>query len=371
MVTALGANVQQNWQRLLQGETGLQFRQPFPTLPVVPLGMVGKHPAQPLELLSAALNEAIADAGLNPPLPDCGIVIGSSRSFQGKLEQQAHTWLSQGKPPDGKQWLASLPSIPALWTAQQVGAKGFVLAPMAACATGLTALFQGYELIRTGQYERVIVGAVEAPITPLTLTGFRQMKALATHGCYPFDAAREGLVLAEGATILVLEAADAWKQRESTQVYGSVLGGGLRADAHHVSAPDPNQQGSQLALEACLKHSDLTPADVGYVHAHGTGTQLNDIHEAKLVARRLPHLPAISSTKGATGHPLGASGALGAAFSLLALRHQMLPPNVGLQTSPIYPHVIAQATPHRFHTALCFSFGFGGQNAVLALGRWP
>jgi 3-oxoacyl-[acyl-carrier-protein] synthase II len=366
LVTALGQNRPTTWQRLLAGQSGLQLRQPFPNLPVVPLGMVGKHPAKLTDLLTTAIDEAMADAGLVPPLPDCGVVVGSSRSFQGEWERQANDWLAQKQVPDGEQWLASMPAMVSQWAARQIGATGVVLAPMAACATGSTALFQAWNLIRSGQCDLVIAGAVEAPITPLTLTGFRQMKALAPTGCYPFDDRREGLVLAEGAAIFVLESAESWQQRGGTRPYGTILGGGLRADAHHMNAPNPDLRGSQSGLMACLQHSGINRAAVGYIHAHGTGTVLNDSHEAQLVTNLFPHLPLMSSTKGATGHTLGASGALGAAFCLLALQQQVLPPNVGLGEDPIYPALVQQATLHPLEVALAFSFGFGGQNAVLA-----
>lgn len=331
--------------------------------------MVGWHPASLNDLLSQAVSEALGDAGLTPPLPDCGVVIGSSRSFQSQWEEAGRTQRHEKFSSADAFWLSTLPHMGAITTARQVGATGIVLAPMAACATGLTAIFQGSELIRRGQCSQVIVGAAETPITPLTLAGFNQMGALAPNGCYPFDAAREGLVLGEGAAVMVLESEAALAQRAGVEPYGRILGTGLSADAYHRTAPDPAQGGSQLALAACLRHSRLKPEDIGYIHAHGTATQLNDAHETKLITRNFSTLPLASSTKGATGHTLGASGAIGAALTLLALRHQRLPPNVGWRQDSIYPALATTAMALKFDTALCFSFGFGGQNAVLALGR--
>jgi 3-oxoacyl-[acyl-carrier-protein] synthase II len=369
LVTALGCSTTMTWQRLIQGESGINLRQPFPNLPVVPLGMVGKYPAQVRDLLRPAVAAAIADAGLNLPMADCGVVLGSSRSFQGAWEQFSQAWYSQAAAPGENAWLSSLPHMVAITAARQIGSTGPVLAPMAACATGLLAIFQGYELIRRGQCDRVLVGAVEAPITPLTLTGFQRMGALATTGCYPFSCDREGLVLGEGAAILVLESSASLHQRSGGEPYGRLLGAGFKADAYHITAPDPQGTGSRLALETCLRQSGLTPNQVDYIHAHGTGTPLNDAHEISLISQALPHLPAVSSTKGATGHTLGASGALGVAFCLLALRHQQLPPNGGLAGTPIYPALVQKTRSAQITTALCFSFGFGGQNGVLALGQ--
>ncbi|ASC73617.1 3-oxoacyl-[acyl-carrier-protein] synthase 2 [Halomicronema hongdechloris C2206] len=188
---------------------------------------------------------------------------------------------------------------------------------MAACATGLWCLAHGYEWIRTGRCDRILAGAVEAPITPLTLAGFEKMGALAQHGCYPFDSQRQGLVLGEGAAMLVLESAEV-AQRRQAPIYGQLLGVGITADGYHVSAPDPAQRSRHTALATCLQRSQLCPDQVDWIHAHGTSTRLNDQTEAQLLQQCFPHRPAITSTKGATGHTLGASGAIGVALSLLA-----------------------------------------------------
>jgi 3-oxoacyl-[acyl-carrier-protein] synthase II len=236
---------------------------------------------------------------------------------------------------------------------------------MAACATGLWSIAQGFELIRTGQYERVLAGAVEAPITPLTLAGFAQMGALAKTGAYPFDRHREGLVLGEGGAILVLEASTLAAQRGAT-VYGRILGAGLTADGYHVSKPEPGGRAAIAAVKQCLQRSQLDAAEIGYIHAHGTATALNDRNEAHLIQALFPQDVPVSSTKGATGHTIGASGAIGAAFCLMALKHQVLPPCVGLKQPDFALNFVTQPLPSASQTALCLSFGFGGQNAAIA-----
>lgn len=318
-----------------------------------------------------AVQEALADAQWLDPDRHCGVVIGSSRSFQGQWETLAQDRLTPDHLSPPLDWINTLPAMASMAVARQIGTTGPVLAPMAACATGLVAIFQGAELIRQGQCQRVIVGAGENPITPLTLVGFERLGALATTGCHPFSTQRQGLVLGSGAAILVLESAQSLAQRPHVTPYGCILGAGLNADAYHVTAPDPNQGGSHLALHQCLHRSGLRAEDIHYVHAHGTGTVLNDSHEATLIQHNLPHLPPMSSTKGATGHTLGASGALGAVLCLLALRYQALPPNVGLLGDPIYPNLVTHSRSAPLGTALCMSFGFGGQNVVLALGEPP
>ncbi|MBD0335706.1 MAG: beta-ketoacyl-ACP synthase [Cyanobacteria bacterium Co-bin13] len=367
LTSALGLDAAGNWSRLLLGETAIALRQPFAELPVMPLALIGKYPARLQDLLDLAVEEALQDSQISLPQPDCGVVIGSSRSHQATWEKLAAE-LRHRQLPAAAEWLASLPHMAATNTAHRLGSLGPVQAPMAACATGLWAIFQGWELIRRGMCDRVLVGAVEAPITPLGLAGFERMGALAQQGCYPFDRRREGLVLGEGAAVLMLESA-AVAQARGARSYGKILGMGLTADGHHLSAPDPQRQSSEAALRSCLRQADLLPSEVGYLHAHGTSTRLNDSHEAALIQQVFTADVAVSSTKGATGHTLGASGAIGAVFCLLALHNQVLPPCVGL-AEPAFPlNFVRQARPQATQVALCLSFGFGGQNAVLALGH--
>ncbi|MCS6813598.1 MAG: beta-ketoacyl-ACP synthase [Cyanobacteria bacterium] len=363
LISALGC-LEATWQRLLAKESAIKMQQPFPELPPYPLALVDAAPSSSLGLLHQALTHALKDANLQPPLPDCGVVVGSSRSQQHQWE----TLLRTGTLIDGEVWLSTLPHTPAIATAQHLQTNAAVLAPMAACATGLWAIAQGYELLRQGQHQQVVVGAVETPITPLTLAGFARMGALATTGCYPFDRHRQGLVLGEAAVVFVLEQAATARQR-SAPIYGQILGAGLTADGYHVSAPDPNNQAAIAAIHQCLHHSHLSPDDIDFIHAHGTATQLNDRNEARLIQAIFPDGIPVSSTKGATGHTLGASGALGVALCLLALRDQILPPCVGLTTPDVALNVLTTAQPAHVCHLLCLSFGFGGQNAVLALGK--
>jgi 3-oxoacyl-[acyl-carrier-protein] synthase II len=240
---------------------------------------------------------------------------------------------------------------------------------MAACATGIWAIAQAAYLVETGQCQQALAGAVETPITPLTLAGFKQMGALARTGAYPFDRHREGLVLGEGAAVLVLESAELARQR-AAKIYGQVFGFGLTCDAYHAIAPEPGARSAIAAVKQCLDRSNLVPADIDYIHAHGTATQLNDRHEAQLIQYLFPQGVPVSSTKGATGHTLGASGAMGAAFCLMALQHQLLPPCVGLQAPEFDLDLVTAPRSGEIQQVLCFSFGFGGQNAVLALGKF-
>ncbi len=349
------------WQALLRGRSGIGFAKPFPALPPGPLAMIGTQPISVLSLTKDLLHMALADAKLAGPLPDCGVVIGSSRSCQGDWE----TWLSEGKSPED--WLAHLPNGPAQCVAQLIQTESFVFSPMAACATGLWAIAQGADQIRLGLCDRVIVGAVEAPITPLTLSGFSQMGALAEMGAYPFDQRRDGFVLGEGGAILVLEREDVAVAR-GAKVYGRILGAGFTADAFHRNAPDPEGKTIRAAVRVALDQSKLGAGEIDYIHAHGTGTALNDQTEARLIGECFPHRPWVSSTKGATGHTLGASGALGVAFSLLALQWQTVPPNVGMREPAFELNIPIALRAAHLRRALCLGLGFGGQNGAIVVG---
>lgn len=368
LVSALGATTQSTWQNLISGQSGLAMHQPFLEVPALELGLIQSHPATWQTLMRKAVLEAIADAQLDLTLGSIGVVMGSSRGNQHWMEAMA----SDRAPRED--WLSAYSQSPSQWVAQLLSIQGPILSPRAACATGLWAIAQGAELIRSGQCQVVIAGAVEAPITPLTIAGFQKMGALSNRGAHPFDQDRSGFVLAEGAAIFILESPSHAQQRHQA-IYGEVLGFGATDDAVHISAPSGDRKAAIQAVQQCLQNSHLTPDQVGAIHAHGTGTRLNDAAEADIIKTVFTHQPWVTSTKGATGHSLGASGALGVAFSLLALRSQLLPPCTGLNLlDPAFclnvsHHTVDYTLLHPLQAMLCFSFGFGGQNAVLGLSH--
>ncbi|WP_414516280.1 beta-ketoacyl-ACP synthase [Nostoc sp. PCC 9305] len=370
LVSALGGSLENSWQNLIAGKSGIRLHQPFPQLAPIPLGLIAQQPSELTMLTQMVVASALQDSGLVAPLADCAVVIGSSRSHQASWEMLARQMYNANNFPVSSfgNWLDILPHMNAIAAARQIGASGIVLAPMAACATGIWSIAQAAMLIQTGQCQQAIAGAVEAPITPLTLAGFQQMGALAKTGAYPFDLHREGLVLGEGAAVFVLESAEFAKQRQA-KVYGEILGFGLTNDAYHSNSPEPEGKSAIAAIKQCLERSCLLPTDIDYIHAHGTATQLNDQMESIVIQRMFPQGVAVSSTKGSTGHTLGASGALGVAFSLMALRHQILPPCVGLQQPEFDLDIVTAARLSRIRQVLCLSFGFGGQNAAIALAR--
>jgi len=370
LLTAFGTR-ESTWKHLLAGQTAIQLKQPYSELPAKPLALVYNTPIALESLTQTVTQAALEDAGLSPPLIDCGVVVGSSRGNQAKWEQFAQQqWAAtrstrQLLNEHLQTWLHTLPNTAAVQTAQIIQTQAPVLSPMAACATGIWSIAQGVELIRTGQCDRVLAGAVEAPITPLTLAGFERMGALAPTGAFPFDRDREGMVLGEGGAVLVLETAALAQQRQA-KMYGRILGAGLSADGFHVSAPEIGSQAAIAAVKQCLSRSQLTATDIDFIHTHGTATQLNDRNEAHLIQHLLPNA-AVLATKGATGHTIGASGAIGVAFSLLALQQQLLPSCVGLRQPAFELDFVRTTRPTPVNVALCLSFGFGGQNGAIAL----
>ena len=376
VVTGIGLRsclgcLKDTWHNLLLGKSGIQLQQPFLELPPYPLGLINQKKILQDERVSFSLltktvvADALKDAKLDIPLSNCGVVIGSSRGCQAIWENQ----LSGLLPGQKITWLETLPHQGAVITARLLQTQAPVLSPMAACATGIHAIARGYELIQNGECDRVIVGAIETPITRLTLAAFDKMGALAKTGCYPFDVKREGLVLGEGGAVLVLETAQLAQSR-GAKIYGRVSGFSLTCDASHISAPELKGTSSAIAIKQCLERSHLAAEEIDYIHVHGTSTKLNDSHEAKLINYLFSHPVAVSSTKGVTGHTLGASGALGAAFCLMALKHGYLPPCVGLKEPEFELNFVTKSYSAKIHNALCLSFGFGGQNAVVALSKF-
>jgi 3-oxoacyl-[acyl-carrier-protein] synthase II len=234
------------------------------------------------------------------------------------------------------------------------------------------------DLLRSGACDVVISGGTEAGVTPLSIAAFGQMHALSGRvddpaaASRPFDVDRDGFVAAEAAGILILErAADA--AARGAKVRGRLIGYGASADAHHITAPDPDGVGVGLAIQAALDDAGIGPSEVGHINAHGTSTPLNDVAESRVIRRIFGEdAPPVTSTKGVTGHSLGAAGAIEAAFSILTIAHGLLPPTANLDAQdPEIDLDIVSNEPRKADTEVVMSnsFGFGGQNGVLVLAR--
>jgi 3-oxoacyl-[acyl-carrier-protein] synthase II len=367
--SALG-NLETSWKRLLAGETGISKQQVFSELPAFPVALLGTQPQQLNELTAKLATEVLADAGWQLPVLECPVIIGSSRAYQPQWEQFARYGVELLESKLGeKSILGYLPHMPAIGVARIIGSNGAVLAPMAACATGIWSIERGYQMILNGA-DRALVGAVEAPISPLTVVGFQQMGAMATDGCYPFDRQRQGLVLGEGGALFALEERSIAEAR-GAKIYGQILGCGLTNDASHAWGVGGGA--GEVAVKQCLERigqrsiAKRLSTRIDHIHLHGTGTQLNDQYEAALVKQFFPGVP-VTGNKGAVGHTLGAAAAISVALAFQSLRYQTLPPTVGCQDLEFELSLVRQATTYDLENIMCWSFGFGGQNAVLAVG---
>jgi 3-oxoacyl-[acyl-carrier-protein] synthase II len=274
---------------------------------------------------------------------------------------------------------AMMPNASAGQVAMEMGFTGPNTCIVTACAAGAHGVGEGYRYIVDGLADVCLAGGTEAVITPLSMAGFAQMQALSRHtdgakASRPFDAERDGFVLAEGSCILVLEEAERAEAR-GARIYAEVAGYGASADAHHITAPEPQGAGAVLAIEATLADAGEPPEAVEYINAHGTSTPLNDASETRALkkvfgdhAYKMP----ISSTKSMTGHMLGAAGAVEAAVAALVISDGVIPPTINYQTPD--PECDLDYVPNEsrkadVRLALSNSFGFGGQNAVLAMRR--
>ena len=251
------------------------------------------------------------------------------------------------------------------------GFGGPATTPVVACAAGAQAILDAVRNIQWGYCDAAIAGGSEGAISPPTILGFTSAKALSPSGvARPFDVHRDGFVLGEGCGIMILEEREAALARGAT-VLAEIVGAASTADAHHITAPHPEGEGAERAIRLALDDAGIGPADVTYVNAHGTGTRLNDQTEGAVVHRIWgDEQPPMSSIKGTTGHGLGASGAIEAVASILAITKAELPPNVGLETQdPEIPVTNVVRRPQAWKPGIVVSnsFGFGGHNTVLVI----
>ncbi len=236
-----------------------------------------------------------------------------------------------------------------------------------ACASGTNAIGHAFECIRSGRYQRILTGGYDA-ISELVFVGFDSLQAATPDKCRPFDGARSGLVLGEGAALLALENLEAAEAR-GAQILAEITGYGISTDNHHLTQPHPSGIGPRQAMERALQSAGLAPDAIDYVNAHGTATPFNDAAEGKAIAELLGRVP-VSSTKGMMGHSLGAAGAIEAVLTILALRDGFLPANINFRVSDLgvdLDIVANKVRPAKATTALSNSFGFGGTNASIVL----
>ena len=324
----------------------------------------------------AAATEAIAQAGditTNPARR--GTSIGTGIGGIGSLETQIEGRLQKGEKRVSPFLVPMMmPNAAPAAVSMRFGWQGPCENTVTACAAGTHAIGNGARMVADGRCDVVIAGGAEAPFTPTAIAGFANMTALSSSGVsMPFDAKRDGFVMGEGCGLLVLEAWDVAIERGAT-ILGEILGSASTADAHHITAPAPGGTGAVSCMQLAIKDAGLTAADIGHVNAHGTSTSKNDAAEAEAVAKVFgtDGGPLITSTKGITGHALGAAGALEAVAVLLSMHHKLIPPTAGLtEPDPDLPTInLVMGEPKAWTPApsLSNSFGFGGHNGTLVLG---
>ncbi len=265
-------------------------------------------------------------------------------------------------------WIANYPpQKPAVDALEACGLTSPCQVIANACASGTNAIGHAFECIRSGRYERILTGGYDA-LSELVFVGFDSLQAATPDKCRPFDGARNGLVLGEGAALLALENL-ATAEARGAQILAEISGYGISTDNHHLTQPHPSGIGPRQAMERALQSAGLAPEAIGYVNAHGTATPFNDAAEGRAIAELLGRVP-LSSTKGMMGHSLGAAGAIEAVFTILALRNGFLPANINFRVSDvgldldIVANEVRAAAPT---AAFSNSFGFGGTNATIVL----
>jgi 3-oxoacyl-[acyl-carrier-protein] synthase II len=400
LVTPLGTGIEVNWERLVAGRSGVRAITRFDASAVSariagqvpdfePERFIEKRDLKKMDVFIqfavAAAQMAVEDAGLATPVPAptrTGVVVGVGMGGIASLEESYELFTSGNLRRVSPFFIPRLiPNMAPGHIALRCGARGPNYAVTSACASAAHALGDALELIRGGRADVMLAGGSEAPVCLLGVGGFAAMRALATgfndepaRASRPFDARREGFVIAEGAGMLVLEALEHAEAR-GARIYAELAGYGANCDAFHMTQPAPEGAGAAECMALALEDAGVHPFEVGYVNAHGTGTPFNDEAETLALKRvfgehaaRLP----VSSTKSMTGHLLGAAGAVEAAYTVLALGRGVLPPTINLdEPDPAcdldyVPHTAREA---RIDVALSNSFGFGGTNVSLAFRR--
>ena len=332
--------------------------------------------------------QAIHDAGLDPDtMPQeekdrIGVIVGTGIGGMQVFRDQTEYFLDNDEARTSPFFIPMLiPDIAAGQIAMQHGFRGPNHAMVSACATGNHNIGDAYRLIREGDMDAAVCGGTDACVTRLGIAGFASMRALSTrnddpaHASRPFDAHRDGFVMGEGAGALFVESLERARER-GAPIYAEVEGIGMSADAHHLTAPDPEGGGVCLALERVLENAGIAPADIDYVNAHGTSTPLGDEAETKALKKVFgdhAYEFNVSSTKSMTGHLLGAAGAVEAIAAIQALRHDVVPPTINFEEADPdcdLHYTFNEAEERPVDLALSNAFGFGGHNTSVAFSAF-
>jgi len=407
MVTPLACGVEETWARILAGKSGAGTIERFDASHLattyaceIPLGDGSDGTFNPDDWMApkerrkvddfilygmAAATQAVADSGYVPADEDAkcraGVMIGSGIGGLSSIAETAVLLKERGPRRVSPFFIPSaLINLVSGQVSIKFGFKGPNHAVVTACSTGAHAIGDAARLIALDDADVMVAGGAESPISEIGIAGFNACKALSTKrgdnpqaASRPYDADRDGFVMGEGAGVVVLEEYEHAKAR-GAKIYAEVLGYGLSGDAYHITAPSEDGEGGERSMAAAIKRAGLTPADIDYINAHGTSTMADTI-ELGAVERLMgsaAEKATMSSTKSAVGHLLGAAGAVEAIFSILAIRDQVAPPTLNLENPAVNPKLSLapmEAEPREISVALSNSFGFGGTNASLVLGK--
>ncbi len=407
MVTPLACGVEETWQRLLAGQSGAGPITRFDASRLattyaceIPRGDGSDGTFNPDDWMAAkdrrkvddfilyamtAATQAVEDAGWMPEDESArertGVMIGSGIGGLSSIAEAAVLLKERGPRRISPFFIpGSLINLASGQVSIKYGFKGPNHAVVTACSTGAHAIGDAARLIQWGDADVMLAGGAESPISEIGIAGFNACKALSTSrgddpeaASRPWDMDRDGFVMGEGAGVVVLEELEHARAR-GAKIYAEVLGYGLSGDAYHITAPSPDGNGGYRAMEAALKRADIAPAQVDYINAHGTSTMADtiELRAVELLLGAAAKSATMSSTKSATGHLLGAAGAVEGIFAMLAIRDQVAPPTLNLE-NPAEESVLdlapKVAVKRKIDVALSNSFGFGGTNAALVLGR--
>lgn len=402
-VSPLGVGVEANWRALMEGRSGIVMNDRFDVsafgakiaglVPKTfdPTSVIDPKDIKKMDLFIqyglVAAAEALAQSGWVADTADkqavTATIIGSGVGGSPVMAEAVDTIRDKGprrlSPFTVPSFLANLA---AGWISIKYGFKGPIGAPVTACAASAQAIGDGMRLIRTGEADVVVCGGAEGSVDPISIGGFAASRALntsfndnPTEASRPFDKGHAGFVLSEGAAVVVIERLSHALARGATPL-AIAAGYGTSADAYHLTAGSPDGAGAQVAMNQAIRNAGITPDDVGYVNAHATSTEVGDnaeINGIRAVFGDRGQTLAVSSTKSATGHMLGAAGAIEAVFAVLALRHQTLPPTLNLvdpeEVAKQFDLVPLKAKRKALKHVLSNSFGFGGVNASLVFSK--
>jgi 3-oxoacyl-[acyl-carrier-protein] synthase II len=400
-VTPLGNDVESTWAALLAGESGAGPITQFDTSDYAvdfacelkdfdPTNWIERKAARRMDrfaqMVLSAARQAEQDAGLDiaSEAERTGVSvatgIGGLKSFQDCYDVLKERGPARVNPFSIPQ---IIPNMGAAWVSMELGTKGPLSSQCTACAASNMAIGESLDAIRLGRADVMLAGGTEAPVTRVGIAGFGSMRALSRRvddpkrASRPFDAGRDGFVMGEAGAIVVLEELEHARAR-GAKVYAELLGYGVSSDATHITEPDPTGLNPARAMQMAFADAGIDPSEVGYINAHGTSTPLGDASETRVIkiavgeenARRIP----ISSTKGATGHCLGAAGAVEGIFTILAVRDGKLPPTINYEVED--PECDLDYIPNETRddpdltVGVSNSFGFGGHNACIVVRRW-